>query len=328
MTFVSVICLETFLNRFAKLQKCFYNDTEDTVDRTYYHNHMILFKEIASLRSMLKLQKANGKRIGFIPTMGALHNGHLKLINQSHTAKNTTIASIFINPTQFNDKKDFYKYPVTVEHDILLLAKAKNDILFLPAVNEMYPNGLTTKLLYQLESLETILEGFYRPGHFQGVCRVVHKLLEVVQPDDLYLGQKDYQQCLIVQKLIDTYKLPIQLHIVPTEREESGLAMSSRNLRLSEDAKEKATVIYKMLNFIKQHIESMPFDQLKQRSHSMLMDSGFHKIDYIEICNAKTLATVKEFDQNIQLVALTAAFIEDVRLIDNMLLNQGLLPTL
>ncbi len=270
---------------------------------------------------MLQLQKANGRRIGFIPTMGALHNGHLKLINQSHSAKNITVASIFVNPTQFNDKKDFDKYPVSVENDILLLAKAKNDILFLPSVNEMYPNGLNSTLSYQLGSLETVLEGFYRPGHFQGVCRVVHKLLEIVQPDDLFLGQKDYQQCMVVQKLIDTYKLPTRLFVVPTEREESGLAMSSRNLRLSEDAKAKAGVIYKMLNFIEQQMESMPFNQLKQKSYSMLMDSGFQKIDYIEICDAKSLVPVKEFNQNTQLVAVAAAFIEDVRLIDNMLLN-------
>lgn len=282
---------------------------------------MILFKEITSLQSEIRLHKNNGKRIGFVPTMGALHSGHLSLINKSHTDKNITISSIFVNPAQFNDKKDFDKYPVTIENDILLLTKVHTNLLFLPSVAEIYPNGLMPVEQYHLGNLEKLLEGFYRPGHFQGVCRVVHRLLEIIQPDDLYMGQKDYQQCMVVQKLIDTHHLQTHLHIVATEREENGLAMSSRNLRLSAVAKEKASAIYKTLNFIKQHIATLPFKELRATASSMIINGGFQKLDYVEICDAKTLIPAKEYNGNTKLVALAAAFIEDVRLIDNLLLN-------
>jgi len=282
---------------------------------------MILFKEIASIQSKIRLHKTNGKRIGFVPTMGALHSGHLSLINKSRTGGNITVSSIFVNPTQFNDKKDYDKYPVTIENDILLLNKVHTDILFLPSVTEIYPNGLTPAKEYNLGYLEKILEGFYRPGHFQGVCRVVHRLLEIIQPDDLYMGQKDYQQCLVVQKLIDTYQLQTRLHIIATEREDNGLAMSSRNLRLSGPAKEKATAIYKTLNFIKQHISTLSLNELKETAASMIINGGFQKLDYVEICDAKTLMPVKEFNDKTKFVALAAAFIDDVRLIDNLLLN-------
>ncbi|HRI21658.1 MAG TPA: pantoate--beta-alanine ligase [Panacibacter sp.] len=259
--------------------------------------------------------------MGFVPTMGALHSGHLSLINKSRTGGNITVSSIFVNPTQFNDKKDYDKYPVTIENDILLLNKVHTDILFLPSVTEIYPNGLTPAKEYNLGYLEKILEGFYRPGHFQGVCRVVHRLLEIIQPDDLYMGQKDYQQCLVVQKLIDTYQLQTRLHIIATEREDNGLAMSSRNLRLSGPAKEKATAIYKTLNFIKQHISTLSLNELKETAASMIINGGFQKLDYVEICDAKTLMPVKEFNDKTKFVALAAAFIDDVRLIDNLLLN-------
>ena len=252
--------------------------------------------------------------------MGALHNGHLALIQQSKSPDTTTVCSIFVNPTQFNDKKDFEKYPVTIENDIYLLEKASTDILFIPAVDEIYPDGLATNFSYDLGYLETMLEGFYRPGHFQGVCRVMHKLLNIVQPDDLFMGQKDYQQCMVIKRLIELYKIPTQLHLVPTRREESGLAMSSRNVRLSDEAKQKASAIFKALSFIKNNISSLSIAQLKEKATAIILDAGFEKIDYIEICDADSLMPLNKFQQT-KMVALAAAFIEGVRLIDNMLLN-------
>jgi len=281
---------------------------------------MIIFKKGLPLQNRLKQLKNINKKIGFVPTMGALHNGHLALIEQSKSLDTTTVCSIFVNPTQFNDKKDFEKYPVTIENDIYLLEKASTDILFIPAVDEIYPDGLATNFSYDLGYLETMLEGFYRPGHFQGVCRVMHKLLNIVQPDDLFMGQKDYQQCMVIKRLIELYKIPTQLHLVPTRREESGLAMSSRNVRLSDEAKQKASAIFKALGFIKNNISSLSIAQLKEKATAIILDAGFEKIDYIEICDADSLMPLNKFQQT-KMVALAAAFIEGVRLIDNMLLN-------
>jgi len=281
---------------------------------------MIIFKKGLPLQNRLKQLKNINKKIGFVPTMGALHNGHLALIEQSKSPDTTTVCSIFVNPTQFNDKKDFEKYPVTIENDIYLLEKANTDILFIPAVDEIYPDGLATNFSYDLGYLETMLEGFYRPGHFQGVCRVMHKLLNIVQPDDLFMGQKDYQQCMVIKRLIELYKISTQLHLVPTRREESGLAMSSRNVRLSDEAKQKASAIFKALGFIKNNISSLSIDQLKEKATAIILDAGFEKIDYIEICDADSLMPLNKFQQT-KMVALAAAFIEGVRLIDNMLLN-------
>lgn len=281
---------------------------------------MIIFKKGLPLQNRLKQLKNINKKIGFVPTMGALHNGHLALIEQSKSPDTTTVCSIFVNPTQFNDKKDFEKYPVTIENDIYLLEKANTDILFIPAVDEIYPDGLATNFSYDLGYLETMLEGFYRPGHFQGVCRVMHKLLNIVQSDDLFMGQKDYQQCMVIKRLIELYKIPTQLHLVPTRREESGLAMSSRNVRLSDEAKQKASAIFKALGFIKNNISSLSIDQLKEKATAIILDAGFEKIDYIEICDADSLMPLNKFQQT-KMVALAAAFIEGVRLIDNMLLN-------
>jgi len=281
---------------------------------------MIIFKKGLPLQNRLKQLKNINKKIGFVPTMGALHNGHLALIEQSKSPDTTTVCSIFVNPTQFNDKKDFEKYPVTIENDIYLLEKANTDILFIPAVDEIYPDGLATNFSYDLGYLETMLEGFYRPGHFQGVCRVMHKLLNIVQPDDLFMGQKDYQQCMVIKRLIELYKIPTQLHLVPTRREESGLAMSSRNVRLSDEAKQKASAIFKALSFIKNNISSLSIAQLKEKATAIILDAGFEKIDYIEICDADSLMPLNKFQQT-KMVALAAAFIEGVRLIDNMLLN-------
>ena len=283
---------------------------------------MILSKKAEELYKWLESQREAGEKIGFIPTMGALHQGHLSLINSSINKNTITVASIFVNPTQFNDPKDFEKYPVTIEKDIDLLEKEGCDILFLPAVNEIYPDGTRAAIHYNLGFLETILEGKFRPGHFQGVCMVVHRLLEIIQPDKLYLGQKDYQQCMVITRLIDLIKQKEKtiVKICSTLRENDGLAMSSRNMRLNEMERKEASGIYQCISFIKENLKPGSLLPLKANARKWLEKKGF-RVDYVEIADAESLESVNEWDGKQKLVALIAAFLNEVRLIDNMILN-------
>ncbi|MFC0775612.1 pantoate--beta-alanine ligase [Terrimonas alba] len=283
---------------------------------------MVLFKKVKDLQNYLDLQRKNGKKIGFAPTMGALHKGHLSLINGSKKENDITACSIFVNPTQFNDPADFEKYPVTLEQDIMLLESAGTDVLLLPSVTEMYPDGATNTKHYDLGYLEKILEGEYRPGHFQGVCMIVHRLLEIVRPDNLYIGQKDYQQCMVIKKLIELtgFNNLTKLNISPTLREPDGLAMSSRNMRLTKDERTKATAIIQALNFVKENLQKGDLTTLKKQAANNLSAKGF-KVDYVEIANADTLQIKDNWDGKEKLVTLAAAFMNGVRLIDNVILN-------
>lgn len=282
---------------------------------------MILFKTIADLTLYLTNKKDDAGTIGFVPTMGALHNGHLSLIEHSKKNTHITVCSIFVNPTQFNDPNDFAKYPVTLDQDLLLLEKAGCDIVFLPSVIEIYPNGTADTRHFDLGYLETILEGKYRPGHFQGVCQVVHRLLEIVQPTALFLGRKDYQQCMVIKRLIGLAGWNIALTIIPTLRETSGLALSSRNLRLSEQDRNSAAIIYRSLLYMKEHLSVGDVKNLIATAQQMIMNEGFEKIDYVTIADADSLAEITGWNGETKLVALVAAFISGVRLIDNMPLN-------
>ena len=281
---------------------------------------MVILKYVADVASQLnKLISANSS-IGFVPTMGALHKGHLSLLEKCKENCDITICSIFINPTQFNNAEDFKKYPVTLENDIYLLEKKGCDILFLPEVSEMYPEGIVSKKHFDLGYLENILEGKFRPGHFQGVCQVVERLLQIVAPTHLFLGQKDYQQCMVIKKLLEIENLNIELIICKTLREKSGLAMSSRNLRLNEEQREKAAEIHKTLLNLKQKIKPGSISHLKKEAKEYLSNKNI-KPDYVEIAEAGNLKAIEEWDGTTELVALVAAFIGDVRLIDNILLK-------
>ncbi len=288
---------------------------------------MILFKKPTDLHNYLETQRKQGKKYGLIPTMGALHEGHISLLNDSKKVDDLSICSIFINPTQFNDPVDFDKYPVTLERDISMLEAAGCDILFLPSVAEMYPNGTTAVRQYALGYLELILEGYFRPGHFQGVCMIVHHLLEIVKPDNLYLGQKDYQQCMVIKKLIELIGMKelVNLNISPTRREKNGLAMSSRNMRLSEEERIKATAIFKTLRFIKEQMQRGDLTLLKKQAESRLGEKGF-RVDYVEIADAGDLKIVDIWDGKQKLVALAAAYLDQVRLIDNVLIEVEKVP--
>lgn len=280
---------------------------------------MILFKKTDDINTWLLKSKGTGKKIGFVPTMGALHQGHISLIQSSKQAGSVSVCSIFVNPAQFNDAKDFDNYPSTIEKDIDALEKAGCDVLFLPSVSEMYPTGTQNAKTYDLGYLETVLEGKYRPGHFQGVCLVVHRLLNIIPADDLYLGQKDYQQCMVIKKLVELEKIETTIHICPTLRETTGLAMSSRNMRLSDEDKKHALKIFETLTYIKNNIKPGDLTLLKQTAVSNLTNGGF-KVDYVEIAGADDLDIITHWDGNKRLVAVAAAFLGNVRLIDNMLL--------
>jgi len=281
---------------------------------------MILFKEAATLKTHIRQIKQSGKTIGFVPTMGALHKGHLSLIETSKIKSDITVCSIFVNPTQFNDPKDFEKYPVTIANDILLLENSGCDILFLPPVQEIYPSGTSSPVQYDLGDIETLLEGKYRPGHFQGVCQVVHKLLDIVTPHILLMGQKDYQQVIVVKKLVQLINQPVKVITGSTFREPTGLAMSSRNLRLSEEQKQAASGIFEMLQYIKNNYTASSVAEVEKFVINFLLNNGFEKVDYVAVANADTLQPVHNIKIGEKAVALIAAFLGEIRLIDNMLL--------
>jgi pantoate--beta-alanine ligase len=281
---------------------------------------MILFKKATDINSYLQQSSKLGNSIGFVPTMGALHHGHISLINTSKQACAVTVCSIFVNPTQFNDVKDFDNYPTTIEKDIDALEKAGCDVLFLPSVLEMYPAGTTNAKNYDLGYLETVLEGKYRPGHFQGVCLVVNRLLNIIAADELYLGQKDYQQCMVIKRLVDLEQIKTTINICPTLREPGGLAMSSRNIRLSAHEKKQALKIFETLSYLKNNIKPGNLSELKQAAANNLTNAGF-KVDYVEIADAGNLEIIEQWNGNRKLVAVVAAFSGEVRLIDNMRLN-------
>lgn len=282
---------------------------------------MVVYTTKQEVDAYLRLQKLNNLSIGFVPTMGALHQGHLFLIKESKKKTALTVCSIFVNPTQFNSASDFEKYPITTEADVQQLKNAGTDILFLPTAQEIYPQGIMALEKYNLGTLETLLEGYHRPGHFQGVCQVVHRLLDVVNPNILFLGQKDYQQCLVIQKLITLIQKNIEVCIVPTIREANGLAMSSRNMRLSSKALQQASAIYKAMMYIKENVHQQSIYDVEITAREMLLKNGFTAIDYLSVVETNTLMPITKIHKGQKIVISVAAFIESVRLIDNLLVE-------
>lgn len=281
---------------------------------------MKVFKKIGDLDGFLNVKRQQELCVGFVPTMGALHSGHLSLLAESKSKCDISVVSIFVNPTQFNDKKDLEKYPRTIEKDIKILEAEGCDVLFFPGINEIYPAGEAVKY-YELDELEAIFEGAFRPGHFQGVCQVVDKLFAIVKPDEVFFGQKDYQQCMVIKRLMVLTPgfQNIRMHIVPTMREASGLAMSSRNMRLSEDEKQTAAAIYQTLLFLKQHVIPGDLKGLLSAATDRLQQAGL-SADYVAIADADTLEALSEWNGKRPLVALIAAFMGNVRLIDNLVI--------
>ncbi|MFN4284536.1 MAG: pantoate--beta-alanine ligase [Lacibacter sp.] len=283
---------------------------------------MIIFHRAADMRPYLSKKRASGASVGFVPTMGALHPGHLRLIAEARRRCDTVVVSIFVNPTQFNDASDFAHYPTPLAQDLDLLLQNGCDVLYLPSVAEIYPQGTTDLPLYAIGYLDTILEGKYRPGHFQGVCQVVDRLLQAVHPDILFLGQKDLQQCRVIARLLQLtpHGHTTRLEIVPTVREADGLALSSRNLRLTPAARSKALALVQTLQLLKNQLRPGATEALLQQAHAQVAAAGL-AVDYVSIADANTLLPCSNWDGQQQLVGLIAAYCDGVRLIDNMQLT-------
>jgi len=284
-----------------------------------YNGFMIIYKHASDLKKQLLKLKISNRSVGFVPTMGALHEGHLSLLRESKKTAEITVASIFVNPTQFNNADDFKKYPKTIEQDIFLLETNGCDILFLPDEKEIYPDEESRQKHFDLGYLETILEGKFRPGHFQGVCLVVEKLLNIVEPDFLFMGQKDFQQCMVIKRLIEIMDVNVQLIICPILREKTGLAMSSRNLRLTAPERILAAQLHETLLSINNN-RNQNFQSLKNKEVPELEKQGF-KVEYLELAKRNNLALVKDFNEKEDLVLLIAAYFDEVRLIDNLFIN-------
>ena len=282
---------------------------------------MEIFKTKASLQAYLQEARSTGQKIALIPTMGALHEGHLSLLNYAKPISDIRVCSIFVNPTQFNDPKDLEKYPRPIENDIRLLESVDCDILFLPSVDEMYPDKNEAWHL-DLGELDQIWEGEKRPGHFQGVTQVVYKLFTLVQPDIACFGQKDFQQVMVIKRMIAMKDLAIQLAICPIIRDQDGLALSCRNARLSEAGKRTALALSRSLQYVKDHIhDPIPLAEIKDKALQILTDTDGLSVEYFALCESSTLKEVNHIDFSKQHVALVTAWVEGVRLIDNMILN-------
>lgn len=280
---------------------------------------MYIFRAAAELQQHLQTLRSNNRTIGFVPTMGALHEGHLSLIRQSKSENSFTACSIFVNPTQFNEAADLQQYPRTPGTDIGLLADAQCDVLFLPPTEEIYPPGLDTTVAVDLGELDQVLEGRFRSGHFAGVVQVVKRLLDLVQPDRLYMGQKDYQQFTIVREMIRQLQLPVEIVMAPIVRESDGLAMSSRNTRLTVADRLAAPLIYKTLREARQLLKTQPPTAVRDWALDQLRAAGFRP-EYFEVVDGTSLQPVSGAGNSKQLVACTAVWAGDVRLIDNILL--------
>lgn len=279
---------------------------------------MQIFKEIHPLKLHLQQKKKDGFSVGLVPTMGALHEGHLSLIHASKAATRLTVCSLYVNPTQFNNPADLEKYPRTIEKDMAMLEAAGCDVLFVPETPTMYERPGVIR--FDFGALDKVLEGKFRPGHFSGVAVVVAKLFHIVEPDHAFFGQKDYQQLQIVTKLVEELKFNIKLHGVPIMREASGLAMSSRNQRLSETEKKRATILHETLRDAREKLlAGKAWKQVQQEVFDRFNKTPDLQLEYFELANREDLTNTTDVDIK-KGILLTACIVGPVRLIDNMFL--------
>lgn len=280
---------------------------------------MKILKNKRDLETYIKGVKDKSLTIGFAPTMGALHGGHLSLYKQAKEENDVVISSIFVNPTQFNNPDDLQKYPRSVEKDIELLSSVGVDAVYVPSVEDLYPKGLESKK-YDFDGLENEMEGKFRPGHFDGVGTVVEELFSQVKPDNAYFGEKDFQQLMIIKKLVEKKNIPVNVIGVPTFREDSGLAMSSRNLRLTQQQKSEALIIYRTLVQAKEWFGEIPTQEIYERVKNIFSESNL-ELEYFLIAEEDTLKEVENLKDDKNHRAFLVAFAGDVRLIDNMRLD-------
>ena len=279
---------------------------------------MIIIRTLEELSKLINAAEYRNSTVGFVPTMGALHEGHGSLITTAKKDNQLVICSIFVNPTQFNKAEDLEKYPRKEIEDISILEELGCDFLFMPSTEEIYKDYQFQGI--DLKELETVMEGKFRPGHFQGVCQIVYRLFDLVKPTRAYFGLKDFQQVAVIKYMTSFFKLPVEIVACPTIREENGLALSSRNLRLSEIEKQEALIIFKTLDFIQKNLTQ--FESISELKNKALeiFNTGSLTLEYLEIVDQNSLTLVDDKNKN-NLVACIAAYTKHIRLIDNMILS-------
>ena len=282
---------------------------------------MLIFDNKESLTNFLRPLQSQNKTTGFVPTMGALHNGHLSLIKNSLDKNHITVVSIFVNPTQFNNVEDLEKYPRTLEADVKKIKQISAQVLvYAPTVSDIYQEN-TSSSSFSFDGLENQMEGKHRPGHFDGVGTIVKKLFEIVNPTNAYFGEKDFQQLQIVKKLVEKEKMNVEIIGCPIFREANGLAMSSRNERLSKSARNQSSFIYKTLQAVQADFEKKSLTELNEFVKNAFSEHPEFSLEYFEIAEESTLLPALEKDKTKKYRAFIAIFIENIRLIDNISLN-------
>ncbi|MDR0866778.1 MAG: pantoate--beta-alanine ligase [Candidatus Symbiothrix sp.] len=277
---------------------------------------MNLIHTVAELQGSLQQKREEGKSIGFVPTMGALHPGHIELVKQCVAENDVSVVSIFVNPTQFNNPEDLLKYPRTLEADSKLLQEAGVDIVFAPSVEEIYPEPDTRQ--FDFGDLETVMEGQFRPGHFNGVAQVVSRLFDVVKPDRAYFGEKDFQQLAIIRQLVKQLGLNIRIIPHPIVREPDGLALSSRNTRLTPEQRKNAVAISQTLRKNQKEQNRQPVSELKKKVTAEINAVPELQVEYFDIVDGHTLQSITNWSDTNYPVGCIAVYAGDVRLIDNI----------
>ena len=280
---------------------------------------MQVFVNEQSIKNRIFFLKSKNKKIGFVPTMGALHDGHIALMKESINKCDITICSIFVNPTQFNNKEDLIKYPNTIKSDLKKLREVGVDIVFYPNEKVIYPKNMNFSVKLDLEKMDEKWEGEFRPGHFKGVLQVVKRLLDIVEPDNLFMGQKDFQQFTIIQMMLTKLKIPTELVVVPIYRENDGLAMSSRNVRLTDHFRSKSPVLNKALHFAKDNYQILSILEIETNVLKLVKDNDL-KLEYFKIVNGINLDPVKPKSDK-YVIAIIAAWAGEIRLIDNITIS-------
>ena len=280
---------------------------------------MLIFHQIIEVKSYVAQRKQQSKTIGFVPTMGALHQGHISLIDASKKVCDITICSIFVNPTQFNNAGDLSRYPRTPEVDIQLLENAGCDALYMPDVKDIYPETDTRQ--FDFGYIDTVLEAAHRPGHYNGVGQVVSILLAGIAPHKAFFGSKDYQQVMVVKSLVKQLKLDVDIISCPILREEDGLAMSSRNTLLTSEERKMAKLVPKIMQQANAIAKEQGIEAAKKVVTNEISKVSMMKLDYYEICNAETLEPLTQLKSNKQAISLIAVFVGNIRLIDNWMID-------
>lgn len=278
---------------------------------------MKIFRTRGEVYNYLETLKHKGISVGYVPTMGALHQGHLSLIDAARIKADIVVCSIFVNPTQFNDKKDLENYPRPIEADIEKLKEANCDVLFLPEVDEMYNSSDEWHI--ELDHLDNILEGEIRPGHYQGVTQIVKKLFDIIRPDYAFFGQKDFQQFVVISYMVNKLNIKVQLIRCPIIREMDGLAMSSRNVYLSAEDRQNALSLIKALTKAKEDFSTLSISEVRKNAMDYLSKARGIKVEYFELFNARTFEPASS-KENENIIALVAARVGSIRIIDNMIL--------